>query len=191
MNNASFSNSTITGYGSSLSLIASMSQFLSTAQPFLPLFNQSWTFEAWIHLFEVVGSTDYPILGQCDSFANDRCLHLVIRNRKVFLGFFSDDLGGVTDLIASRWYHTAFVFDRSTRTQFVYLDGVLDNTQQANDVYRGTSGFLNIGVNYWWGSGTYFNGLIDRKRPRRSSAMPLSLSTSHSMGTRFTIKALS
>ena len=121
INCPSFSASTITGYGSSLSLIASMSQFLSVTVPSLPLFDRSWTFEVWIYLFDVLGSTDYLILGQCDSFANDRCLHLVIRNRKILLGFYSDDLGGVTDLIASRWYHTAFVFDTITRTQSVHL----------------------------------------------------------------------
>ena len=124
-----FSPITITGYGSSLSLNASMKQSLSIAQSAFPLFNRSWTFEAWIYLFEVASVTDYPIIGQCDlSLAIDTCLHLGVRNTKLLLGFFHDDLNGDTTVTATRWYHTAFVFDSATLNQSLYLDGVLDNT---------------------------------------------------------------
>ena len=43
VNNPTFSNMTINGYGFSLSLTSSMSQSVSFSQPTLKLFNQSWT----------------------------------------------------------------------------------------------------------------------------------------------------
>ena len=162
VNNATFSNSTITGYGSSLSLNVAMNQCVSIAQPFLPLFNRSWTFEAWIYLPAVVNATTYPILGQCASEASDRCLHAVVHYSKLRFGFYADDLDSGTHLIGARWYHTAFVFDSATRNQSIYLDGVLDGTRQANSNYQGTNGTLKIGANFWTTWATFCNGLIDQ-----------------------------
>ena len=139
-----------------------MNQSVSIAQPFLPLFNRSWTFEAWIYLPAVVNATDYPILGQCASELSDRCLHVVVRYSKLRFGFYADDLDSVPNLKAARWYHTAFVFDSVSNTQSIYLDGILVATRQANSSYKGTSGPLNIGTNIWSGWATYFNGLIDQ-----------------------------
>ena len=50
MRGANFSSNSITGYGSSLSLSRSGSQYLLLPNPQLKLYNQSWTFEAWIYL---------------------------------------------------------------------------------------------------------------------------------------------
>ena len=47
MGGANFSSNSITGYGSSLSLSRSESQYLLLPDPQLKLYNQSWTFEAW------------------------------------------------------------------------------------------------------------------------------------------------
>ena len=162
INNATFSNSTITGYGTSLSLNAAMNQYVSIAQPFLPLFNRSWTFEAWIYPLYITDGISYPILAQMESSAQDTHLRLIVRERKLRLEFFGDDLNGTTNLTASRWYHTAFVFDTATNYQSIYLDGVLDATRQANRSYQGTAGALHIGGTSWNGSGEYFDGLIDQ-----------------------------
>ena len=162
VNNATFSSLTITGYGSSLSLNASINQSVSIAQPFLPLYNRSWTFEAWIYLHSCVSGTSYPILGQRDSLAVDKYLQLMVRNQKLFLGFFDDDLDGVSDLSSSRWYHVAFVFDSTTNNQSIYLDGVSDASRIANSAYKGISGDLTIGAVYWTSSEQYFDGWIDQ-----------------------------
>ena len=139
-----------------------MNQSVFIAQPFLPLFNRSWTFEAWIYLPTVVNATDYPIFGQCASEASDRCLHVVVRYSKLRFGFYADDLDSVPNLKAARWYHTAFVFDSATNSQSIYLDGILVATRLANSSYKGTSGPLNIGTNVWSTWATFFNGLIDQ-----------------------------
>ena len=74
----------------------------------------------------------------------------------------SDDVAGATNLSASRWYHTAFVFNTVTRNQSIYLDGVLDASRQANNFYQGTNGSLDIGIASWASGSQYFNGLIDQ-----------------------------
>ena len=162
MNNASFSNLTITGYGSSLSLSASMNQFLTIAHPFLELSKRSWTFEAWIYLFDIQTGIEYPIAGQCENNVTDKCLHLVVRTAKLYLGFLSDDLFGTTSLTASRWYHAAFVFDHPTKNQSIYLNGVLDASREANNSYQGIGCPLDIGKNDWSNAHYFFNGLIDQ-----------------------------
>ena len=172
INNASFSNSSITGHGFSLSLNASMSQSVSIAQPFLPLVNRSWTFEAWIYLFNVTNRTDHPIIGQCETKAKDRCLHVLVRDRKLYIGFYGDDLTGVTDLNASCWYHIAFVFDIVTGTQSLYLDGVLDGTRPSSSSYLGTSGVLDIGIDSWSNGHHHFDGFIDQLSLTNRSKTP-------------------
>ena len=139
-----------------------MNQSVSIDQPFLPLFNRSWTFEAWIYLHNVNSYMEYSIVGQFDEAAINKYLHLVVRSSKLLLGFYSNDLPGATNLTALRWYHTAFAFDNSTRSQSVYLDGVLDGSQVANGVYQGTKGTLAIGFNSWSYGNRYFDGLIDQ-----------------------------
>ena len=53
------------------------------------------------------------------------CLHLLIRQQKLYRGFYGNDLAGIIRLVASKWYYIAFVFDSVTRTQSIYLDGIL------------------------------------------------------------------
>ena len=162
INCPSFSASTITGYGSSLSLRAAQHQSLSIGQPVLPLFNRSWTFEAWLKLHSCVSGAQYPILGQMDSRTQDKYLHLLVQDRKLSLRFLDDDLDGATSLNTLQWYHAAFVFDSITCNQSIYLDGILDGSRTANSSYQGNVGALDVGVNYWIGTTCFFDGLIDQ-----------------------------
>ena len=139
-----------------------MQQSVSFAQPFLELSNRSWTFEAWIYLFHIQSLIEYPIAGQCEYIATDKCMHLVVRTGKLYLGFLSNDLFGATDLNVSTWYHTAFVFDSPTKNQSIYLNGVLDASREANNSYQGIGCPLDIGKNDWSNAHYYFNGLIDQ-----------------------------
>jgi hypothetical protein len=162
MNGAGFSSSTITGYGSSLSLSSALNQWVQMNAPFLNLSDHSWTFEAWIYPSTLINSVYYPIVGQCDSLNNDQCLHLVIRSPEMYMGFFSDDLAGVTSLVSLKWYHVAYVFDSANVNQSVYLNGVLDGSRTANSYYRGNSGSLTVGMALLPPVTCYFDGLIDQ-----------------------------
>ena len=161
-NTPTYSSITITGHGSSLSLNAAMNQSVSIVQPFLPLLNQSWTFEAWINLPSITNGIIYPILEQGQPETQDKYLHLVVYGRKLRLGFFNDDLDSGTDLIADRWYHATFAFNSSTRNQSIYLNGVLDGSRQANSTYQGTNGAFYIGVTRLLSITNFFNGLMDQ-----------------------------
>ena len=164
MNNATFSSTSITGYGSSLSLSSSAQQSVNISSPPLKLFNQSWTFEAWIYLANTSATnpSEYSIIGQCNSLRKDECLHLVVRNQTLHLGYYSDDLRGASKLSASRWHHVAFVFDCATRNQSVYLDGFIDGSREATVCFQGHAQSLTIGAIEAWSQGSLFDGLIDQ-----------------------------
>jgi hypothetical protein len=68
-------------------------------------------------------------------------------------------LTGSTPMAANTWYHVAYVYDYSSRTQYVYLQGVLDGTKTSSDPYQGQSGAIFIGASNI--SSSFYNGYID------------------------------
>ena len=120
----------------------------------------SWTLEAWVYPSTLRNDTDYAIIGQCQSFGAHICLHLNIRMKKLHMGFYGDDLVGITSLMVFKWYHIAFVFDNDNLTQSIYLDGVLDSNRMAFSSYLGNNGSLVIGSNFQ--GTTFYDGLIDQ-----------------------------
>ena len=161
-NGATFSANSINGYGSSLELSASSKQYLYIPSPQLQLQNRSWTFEAWIYLTYNTTGHDYTIIGQCKTSGSFICLHIQIRNQKLYFGHYADDQSGATNLIASRWYHAAFVFDCPSQNQSVYLDGLIDGSRESNHCFQGYNQSLTIGAVEGWGPWDYFDGLIDQ-----------------------------
>ena len=172
MNGAGFNSSTITGYGSSLALLSVWNQWVKIDSPFLNLSDQSWTFEAWIYPWTISFSTDNGIVNQCAERALDECLHLIIRSGRLFLGFYGDDLPGLTSLNTLKWYHVAFVFNNVNRNQSIYLNGVFESCHTANN-YRGNNGSLVIGNHDANSNNNGFDGLIDQlyfiNRPKTDS----------------------
>ena len=138
------------------------SQAIVVQQSFLPLFNRSWTFEAWIYIPNLQSSIEYPVAGQCQSLVTDQCLHLLVKNARLHVGFYNDGLTGTKSLTSSRWYHSAFVFNDTTGRQYVYLDGVLDSSRRSNHCYQGIQGSLTIGKSEVRNPVIWFDGLIDQ-----------------------------
>ncbi|CAF0905837.1 unnamed protein product [Didymodactylos carnosus] len=136
-----------TGYGSALNLTQEQAVIIPTP-PYLNLSYSSFTFEVWLYPIQLSleRGQDNAILGQCQQQAQDKCLHLVIRQGRPYLGFLNDDLTGTTLLSLNRWYHLAFVFDHETRQQIIYVNGVNDGYRTASRAYQGVSGNLTIGV---------------------------------------------
>ena len=139
-----------------------MNQSVSIIQPLLPLFNRSWTFEAWIYLFNVTNWIQYPILGHCAEGTQNRSLHLVVDYPKLRFGFCGENLTSGIDLKVARWYHTAFVLDSATRNQSIYPDGIFDGSRIANTSCEGANGTSDIGMIRWSSGNQYFNDLIDQ-----------------------------
>ena len=161
VNGPNFSSTSITGYGSSLSLSSSMSQFLEIPTPRLKLYNQSWTFEAWIYPTSLGGADDYVIVAQCDAQMNESCFHILIRSHQLYFGHFNDVASGTKYLTTARWYHVGFTFDCGTRTISIYLDGMLDASHQLKLCFQGVNQSLTVGFILSWPWDGRFDGLID------------------------------
>ena len=106
------------------------------------------------------------MVGMCVSRSTDECLHLLIRNDALFFGFYGDDCPGSTIVELNEWYHFAFVYDYSNRTQYIYLNGQLEHKRNSNGPFQGNSGAITIGAVNWTNSSAtpenYWKGYIDQ-----------------------------
>jgi len=55
----------------------------------------------------------------------------------------------------------AYIYDNSTKTQYVYVNGVLDVSDSPKGPYKGTTGDLTIGTNGVLYPNNYWNGCLD------------------------------
>jgi hypothetical protein len=115
--------------------------------PFIPLNNVSFSVEAWIQPTGYPNPSDHSLLGICESTSTDYCLHLVIRNKQLYFGFYGDDLPGVTTLLLNQWVHVAFVFDVTTKEQTIYINGFSDASHTANNALLVKGRNVTIGTN--------------------------------------------
>lgn len=153
------------GGGSALNLGGALAT--NTGGSALGLANSSFTVEAWVKPSSVSG--DRTILGQnIGGDPDSRTLHLIIRNGRVHMGFFGDDLTGQTDVPAGQWSHVAFTYDVATNARTVYLNGVADGTDFATGPFMG-EGNVYIGQ---WNNGNFLNGRIDELRIWNTARSP-------------------
>jgi hypothetical protein len=131
-----------------LSFNAAALQSLST--PYIPLAYISFTVEAWLKPTAFPNLIDHSILGLCPSASAHLCLYLVIRkivsNYYLYFGLFADDCQGNTSLTSNQWIHVAFVFDITTLTQSIYLNGLLDNRCTVSAPFMANMGSVTIGT---------------------------------------------
>lgn len=165
MNNASFCRPDITGYGSALCFDANQNQSVSI-NPTIPLniSFRSFTFEFWTYPYSFANG-DRGMIGQCQSFASNLCLHITIRYGKARISFRNNACDGNATLVTDRWYHLAFVYNYSNASQSIYIDGVLDcfkhSTAASLQITNLTFIPLTIGVTYPLDP-YYFDGRIDQ-----------------------------
>ena len=81
------------------------------------------------------------------SGSTDAALQCGFVNGKPKLGFFGDDLNS-SHAVGSDWHHYVMTFQVSTKTQSIYLDGVLLATRTATGAFIGTNTFA-IGTGSW------------------------------------------
>ncbi|CAF2349667.1 unnamed protein product [Rotaria sp. Silwood2] len=161
VNGATFSNTTYFDYGYNLALNDSFNQSVTITYPFFNLSYTSFTFEAWIYGYTLTG--DQPLFSQCQcNSCQDQCLYLIIRNHKMYMSFLLDDVIGSTSLSINTWYHVAFVYDYSSGTQSIYLQGILDGTKTSAGPYQGQNGSIFIGSSVL--SSNSFYGYIDNMK---------------------------
>ncbi|CAF0805088.1 unnamed protein product [Adineta steineri] len=153
------------GAGSCLWLNRSMNQsVVINNPPFLNMSYTSLTLEVWIYAQTLCNSnpyTDNSIFGQLDQGTQDRTLHFIIRNQRIYLGFFLDDDPGTQILNTKQWYHLAYVYDYSINTQYVYVNGYLDTSRSSSGPYQGMTGPVTIGTIGLNASNDQFDGCLD------------------------------
>ncbi|WOB43273.1 hypothetical protein HNI00_08960 [Thermoleptolyngbya oregonensis NK1-22] len=147
--------------GRSLSFNGSSDFVELTSAEVLELPNRSFTVEAWINL-AADAPRDCPVLGSAAPRAALRALHLTIRDRRPYLGFFGEanDLSSPTALEPERWYHVAWRYDSVARTQSILVDGKLVATAANRSALLG-GGSLFIGQ---WNGDRHFKGQIGELR---------------------------
>jgi len=157
VNNATYKTPGINGYGSALSVDQNKEQFVNVST-YRNLSYISFTVEMWFYCIDLTDA-DHGLFGQCDNATTDRSLHYLIRSYKLYLGFYADDLNGSTIILNNTWYHVAFVYDNSSSTQIIYLNGKLDSKRTSLGPYQGLSGEIVIGkTEQHPGIPHYFNG---------------------------------
>ncbi|UJR32941.1 hypothetical protein I4U23_020402 [Adineta vaga] len=150
-----------TGFiGQAVYFNASTQQAIYT--PHIPLNEVSFTIEAWIKPTGYQRTYDLSIVGSCPSLIVDHCLHINIRNRNLYFGFYYDDIQGGTYISFDQWMHVAFVFDITTKLQTIYLNGFINGKQTSQSALLVSSGDFtigtNAGVNY---PDNFFQGYMD------------------------------
>ena len=96
INNPSYRFPGINGYGSCLYLNRTLNQSVTIATPpFLNMAFTSFSLSAWVNAdsFQTGwwGCLDNAIFGQFDQNTPSRSLHIIVRNQRIYLGFYLDD----------------------------------------------------------------------------------------------------
>jgi len=114
---------------------------------------------AWIKIKEYLpNKNDYCILGTKNN-SYQQGIHLLIRNKKPYFGFYNNDLQGKTILQAGQWYHLVWRYNKLSGEQAIFLNGKLDSRSLGHPAYKGRDD-LYIGVaGFNWSSN--MNGAID------------------------------
>lgn len=145
VNNPIFNFPGINGYGSCLYLNATASQsVIIYSPPFLNMAYTSFTLVAWIRATSMWSTTigapygDNAIFGQMDQNVLQKSLHITLRNRKAYFGFFGDDTQGDIVLSPGIWYHVCILLHCNciaSNFDFLHLDGFCLWLSQFDSLY--------------------------------------------------------
>ncbi len=98
-NTPTFQSPGYNGAGSCIYLNRSASQAVTVfTPPFLNMAFTSFTLEAWMYAQSLCNGTtctDNALFGQFDQNTLDLSLHIIVRNQRIYLGFFADDVSGI------------------------------------------------------------------------------------------------
>ena len=101
---------------------------------------------------------DYCILGAKNS-TYQQALHLLIRNRKSYMGFFNNDLVGNTEIEPGKWYNVVWRYNKRNGEQAIFVNGKLDAISFDRPAYLGSDS-LYVGFGNFSQSSN-FVGVLD------------------------------
>lgn len=158
INSPTYKSPGINGFGTALLINGSLGQYIEVSA-FRNLSYRSFTVQLWFSPTYQSGG-DHGFFGQRESSAKQRSLHLLTRSSRLTLGFYSNDLGGVTQSQTKKWYHATFVYDHAAAMKRIYFNGVLD-VANSSLPYIGQTGSIVIGkTEQVAGSSNYFYGFV-------------------------------
>lgn len=118
-----------------------------------------FTVAAWVKIKEYLPKkNDYCIIGTKNN-TYQQGIHLLIRERKPYFGFFNNDLRGKTTLEAGKWYHLVWRYNKFSGEQAIFLNGKLDSRSVGHPAYKGRDN-LYIGI-AGFSQQAYMLGAID------------------------------
>ena len=142
--------------------VASFEQRSTIALPTaskLQLKDHDFTVAVWLKIDKYrEGKEDYCILGTINN-AYQRSLHLMIRNRKPYMGFFNNDLVGNTLIEEGKWYYITWRYNKQNGEQAIFVNGQLDAISEDRPPYLGSDSLL-VGTGLT-AQGSYFEGAMD------------------------------
>ena len=142
--------------------VASFEQQATIALPTaakLQLRDHDFTVAVWLKIDKYKeGKEDYCVLGSINS-AYQRSLHLMIRNKKPYMGFFNNDLVGNTLIEEGKWYYIAWRYNKQNGEQAIFVNGRLDALSEDRPPYLGSDSLL-VGTGLT-AQGSYFEGVMD------------------------------
>ena len=123
------------------------------------LSNSSFTIEFWVNPARI-DTNDQGFFSNT-TYSSNQCLHLLIRSKKAYFGFYGNDTAGTTELATDTWTHLAFryTYDAASQTgeQAIFVNGELDGSSSGKAPYQ-----MADGDHLWMGKyvQSFYQGLI-------------------------------
>ena len=118
----------------------------------------SWTVSLWAYFDAVSKGTDNGMIGHGTASANNG-LHLGERNRRIYFGFYSNDLSSDQVLDANTWYNIVWRFAFGNKQKRIFLNGV-QLASGGTVGYSGTGNDTRIG-NYSYNATSDMDGFLN------------------------------
>ena len=125
----------------------------------LGLTDRSFTVMAWVlHNHKDVqkhAQTDHAIFGT-DETSRGKGLHLIVRGKKYYMGFYGNDCRSPDENERGIWEHVVFMYDKPKKTQMIFVNGVRVAACPGHASFKGI-GVVRMGQ---WAGGRHWEGQI-------------------------------
>jgi two-component SAPR family response regulator len=98
--------------------------------------NQDFTVSAWIKINSFSDRRDFTILGT-EQNNYRKGLHLQLRDRRAYFGFWANDLNGNTHLRENQWYHITWRYTKYSGEQAIFINGLNDGSSLNHPPFMG------------------------------------------------------
>ncbi len=97
--------------------------------------NSSFTVAVWINVEEFTKS-DHSVIGT-ENVVYRKGLHLILRDKIPYFGFFANDLKGQTVIEEGKWYHVVWRYNRINGEQAIFVNGREDGRSYNHPSFAG------------------------------------------------------